>query len=121
MRVAICQSAEKHEDGTYSIVRGGLSGFLTPVPLNLEAAIFIEIDRDEVPPGDHSFRMTASGVLTIDASQPITVRSGAGEGRFVFPLRQRIERYGTLRIDVHIGPARGFVELEFSPRPTVSA
>jgi len=60
MRLTICQGAATHDDGTFSITRGGLEHF--SIDEKLEFVLFIEATTDEVPAGkQHAFTLSCVG------------------------------------------------------------
>lgn len=60
MRITLCENAENHPDGTYSLRRAGLSHW--SVDEAVRFVVFIEATPAEIPPGpQHAFTLTGVG------------------------------------------------------------
>lgn len=127
MNVVICESAENHPDGTYSIKRGGLDRFAGDLPLAINVQLFIEASKVEFPGRTDEVTITLSGVIEGQVVAGAVASKDADVARFVLPLQLKVERYGTLTFDVAIvktkarGTAHGDRTLAFPRYDSVEA
>ncbi len=123
MRIVICEDAVNHEDGTYSIKRGGFDKFFVEIPGALQFAVLIESEISELPSGLQLFNMEISygpeRQRICYAAGHALVPEGATVGRFISHTRIELKSHGTFHIDVTIGDRKASTSFEVLP-PMVS-
>jgi hypothetical protein len=94
MHLTICQSVTVNPDGTFDMVRGGLTHLpLEPLPQHFDLPLLIETPSSETPAGKHALSVTTTGAAT--GSQ------------------MRVTSYGMATIDVTLGGTSASIDVTF--------
>jgi hypothetical protein len=123
MRILAAQKAVLHPSGLFDIENGGIeivtgNGVL---PIGIRLFLLVEVPRTELSAGKHPVRISVSGIVTGsnslgDAMAPPNVLAGnKGGWYFVFPFNANVDKYGTIHVEVTIGPAVGTHDLHVVP------
>jgi hypothetical protein len=119
----LAESASNHPDGTFSLLRGGISQLYShrfPVPF--DGAIIIRIVGDPAESGTHSLRCV---VVHQDGGElsrfevGFDVREGGGGSALVLKMRQTFAKPGyysfRVAVDSHVMDDESFVVMQLEP------
>jgi hypothetical protein len=117
MRLTLCQQAENHPDGTFSIVRGGLSHW--SIDETISFVVFAEATPEEVPFGtQHAFTFSCAG-CGADGGFAGYVGSPSPTAsviRFVLPpVELKATSAGTIVVTMKIGEHEAVAEITIKP------
>jgi hypothetical protein len=120
MPLVLCEHATFHADGTYTIVRGGISFWRASLPIELSLVAFIQVPRDTIPPGDSPLsidvRYADGQVIRHQDGSVVLAPSDAAVTYLAVPITGTVQRAGNVIIDVRIKAASWSAELDVRPQ-----
>jgi hypothetical protein len=102
----LCEYATIHMDGTCSIVRGGIETWTAKLPLSLALSLFVQVDANTLPSGEHSAAvefLSPQGFAFSSAIGSFAISRPEFPARFVVPLSGSVQAYGKCVARVQIG------------------
>lgn len=123
LRLLLCEWAAANRDGTFTIIRGGIDNWETPLPLNLgrEASLFmfVEIQGGALTEGDHEFScsvLVPNGIKAAEAAGRLRIVQPTSVTRVVLPLGASIQSYGVCQVRFELGPLVASAPLDVRPQ-----
>ena len=111
--IILAEAITVHPDGTFSMLRGGISRVLGPLPLPFKGAVLAHFAADLSESGPHNWRLCVVDEDGNDVmprvSGAFTVPDGGGNGSFAMAFSCNFQEYGNysfrLALDKHLHKA----------------
>ena len=124
MRLTLCEYATSHNDGTFTLLRGGIEHWTTnEFPVNVVLWLFVEFPRDALPTGAHKLTVDIRGPEPEETPAPtvevvMIIQNPNKTIRVPVPIQARLPRYGTYRVECSAGGSSAVTTLLVKPIAT---
>lgn len=121
--VTISEFVTAHDDGTHTIVRGGIEQWkLAELPADLSFFVFAHVPPTVLTAGKHGFSvrlLTPGGLAVAKVEGDADVVETGASHRILVRLQASIQEYGRFVVEVRMGNAHGNTPLEIrKPDPS---
>jgi hypothetical protein len=118
MFVSLCAFAEQNKDGTWTLVRSGITYWEAPLPLDVRLYLFVELDPNSLSAGtlDLALEFTdANDVRLSRLTGAVELVSPELPFRLALPVEARVAAYGPCKVVAKIGHVPVSTDLHVKP------
>jgi hypothetical protein len=105
LRIYLCENAVSNNDGTFTIVRGGIEHWTTALPFHCRFMVFVEIPANTIglTPATLELRLERDRVTIGGAFGHVVSSAPQNVMYLAVPVDTIIDKYGLISVTVKVG------------------